>query len=121
MKTVKAGILGATSYTGCELVRILARHPSATIAFVASRSHAGKSCCAVFPELTGVCDTTLLSPDKAKGQDADCVFPSRLPYDMPGLKEKGYTSQDSSQIGFKSPSAALSQDEGIHYEHQIDD
>jgi len=31
MKTYKAGIIGATGYTGSELVRILHHHPDVTI------------------------------------------------------------------------------------------
>ena len=40
---IKAGIFGATGYTGLELVKLLRRHPAADIAFVASQSQAGKT------------------------------------------------------------------------------
>ena len=46
---IKAGIFGATGYTGLELVKLLRRHPAADIAFVASQSQAGKTLRDVFP------------------------------------------------------------------------
>ena len=46
---IRAGIYGATGYTGLELVKILQRHPAADIAFVASRSQAGKNLRDLFP------------------------------------------------------------------------
>jgi N-acetyl-gamma-glutamyl-phosphate reductase len=79
MTKTMIGILGSTSYTGQELVRILARHPAASFAFLASRSNPAKRYCGIFPEMLGVCDEVLLSPDDAAGRDADCVF-SCLPH-----------------------------------------
>lgn len=35
---IKAGIVGATGYTGGELIRILLQHPNTEIAFCYSRS-----------------------------------------------------------------------------------
>ena len=46
---IKAGIFGATGYTGMELVRLLQRHPAAEIIFATSQSHAGKTLRDVFP------------------------------------------------------------------------
>lgn len=46
---IKAGIFGATGYTGWELVKLLRRHPAADIAFVTSQSQAGKTLRDVFP------------------------------------------------------------------------
>ena len=46
---IKAGIFGATGYTGLELVKLLRRHPAADIAFVASQSQAGKTLRDIFP------------------------------------------------------------------------
>ena len=36
------GLVGARGYVGQELIKILARHPRFELAFVASRSHAGR-------------------------------------------------------------------------------
>lgn len=39
---IKVGIIGATGYTGAELVRLLARHPEAKVVAVSSKSYVGK-------------------------------------------------------------------------------
>jgi len=74
MKQVKVGILGATSYTGVELVKLLRKHSCASVAFVTSQSYEGKRMSEVFPEMLGICDATLTSPEKALAIGADCVF-----------------------------------------------
>ena len=53
---VKVGIVGASGYTGGELLRILARHPEVEIACITSRKHAGKPVHKVHPNLRGVLD-----------------------------------------------------------------
>lgn len=50
---LKVGIIGATGYTGGELIRILTNHPNAEIAAITSRTHAGKKLEEVFPSFTG--------------------------------------------------------------------
>jgi N-acetyl-gamma-glutamyl-phosphate reductase len=76
---IRVGILGATSYTGAELVRMLAFHPCAEMGYVSSQSYESKRLSSVFPALAGVCDDALISPQEAQGRDADCVF-SCLPH-----------------------------------------
>ncbi len=76
---ITIGILGATGYTGIELVKILARHAHASIAFVSSQSYAGQKLSAVFPQVKGICDKVLLAPDKTAEVAVDCVF-SCLPH-----------------------------------------
>ncbi|MBF0213442.1 MAG: N-acetyl-gamma-glutamyl-phosphate reductase [Magnetococcales bacterium] len=49
--TFDVGIFGASGYTGGELVRLLARHPKARIAFVTSERYAGRPLSEVFPHL----------------------------------------------------------------------
>ena len=48
---IRAGIIGATGYTGAELVRILYRHPRVEISFLSSRSFAGEDISNVYPNL----------------------------------------------------------------------
>ena len=48
---IKVAIVGATGYTGLELLRILVRHPKVTIQMVTSRAEEGKSLSSVFPNL----------------------------------------------------------------------
>ncbi|MGI9421180.1 MAG: N-acetyl-gamma-glutamyl-phosphate reductase [Geminicoccaceae bacterium] len=51
--TASIGILGATGYTGAELLRLLARHSSARVTFMTSERFAGQDIGAVFPHLAG--------------------------------------------------------------------
>jgi N-acetyl-gamma-glutamyl-phosphate reductase len=55
---IKTGIIGGAGYTAGELIRILLQHPAVEIAFVQSKSSAGKPVSAVHDDLTG--DTDLL-------------------------------------------------------------
>jgi N-acetyl-gamma-glutamyl-phosphate reductase len=50
MKT-KVGIIGATGYTGLELLRLLARHPEVEITALTSQKYAGVPIDQVFPSL----------------------------------------------------------------------
>ena len=49
--THKIAILGASGYTGAELVRLIATHPGLEIAALAANSKAGQSMAKVFPHL----------------------------------------------------------------------
>ena len=50
-KEINAVILGASGYTGVELVRLLLRHDSVSIRALTANSHAGESYESVFPHL----------------------------------------------------------------------
>ena len=54
--TLSVAILGATGYTGGELVRLLSRHEAVHIACVTSERYAGKPLRQAFPHLTGLPD-----------------------------------------------------------------
>lgn len=51
--TIKAGIVGGAGYAGGELLRLLLLHPNVELAFVQSRSQAGKQVYAAHPDLLG--------------------------------------------------------------------
>lgn len=68
---IKTGIIGATGYTGLELVHILARHPAVEINFAASRSSAGRPLSAVHPAAPSL---SLIAPDEAPLGEVDLVF-----------------------------------------------
>src|SRR5262245_28012013 len=70
---VRVGIAGATGYTGQELLRILARHPLASV--VAATSSTSTSAARRLPALARVWDgdITPLAPE-ALAADADVVF-----------------------------------------------
>jgi N-acetyl-gamma-glutamyl-phosphate reductase len=48
---IKVGIVGGTGYTGVELMRLLARHPSAKLEVITSRAQAGSAVADLFPSL----------------------------------------------------------------------
>lgn len=50
---IKVGILGASGYTGVELIRLLLRHPEAEIVALTSEKHAQEEVSHVFPSLKG--------------------------------------------------------------------
>ncbi len=50
--SVSIGILGATGYTGAELLRLLHDHPSARVDCMTAERYAGQPIEAVFPHLT---------------------------------------------------------------------
>jgi len=59
---IKVGIIGGAGYTGGELIRLLINHPHAAIAFIDSKSNAGKPISSVHQDLLGEAD--LLFSDK---------------------------------------------------------
>ena len=46
----RIAVLGASGYTGAELVRLLLRHPRAEIALLTADRRAGQEMAAVFPQ-----------------------------------------------------------------------
>jgi N-acetyl-gamma-glutamyl-phosphate reductase len=61
----KIGILGASGYTGAELVRLLLRHPRAKISLLTADRRAGKPMAEVFPQFAPYALPTLTSLDQA--------------------------------------------------------
>ena len=52
-KKIRVGVVGASGYTGGELLRLLAGHPNVEVTLVTAEKHAGKSVADVFASLTG--------------------------------------------------------------------
>ncbi|MCP1289315.1 N-acetyl-gamma-glutamyl-phosphate reductase [Chromobacterium sp. S0633] len=71
---IKVGIVGGTGYTGVELLRLLAGHPSARVTAVTSRKEAGMKVADLFPSLRGRIDLAFSTPDEARLRDCDVVF-----------------------------------------------
>lgn len=71
---IKVGIVGATGYTGVELLRLLAQHPSAEIKAVTSRQEEGMPVADMFPSLRGHVDAVFQTPDNAQLDQCDVVF-----------------------------------------------
>lgn len=53
---LRAGIVGASGYTGVELARILCNHPGVELTVATSRQYAGKPLSHAFPSLRGLVD-----------------------------------------------------------------
>lgn len=70
----KIGIIGATGYTGSELVRILTNHPDIEIQVITSESRAGELLSDVHPFLQGIADQKLIPLDQIDDYELDLVF-----------------------------------------------
>jgi len=73
-QTVRVGILGASGYTGGELLRLLLRHPRVRVTLLTADRNAGKPIDSVFPHLGGYGLPLLTSIDKADWSEVDLVF-----------------------------------------------
>lgn len=71
---IRAGIVGGTGYTGVELLRILALHPSVEVAQVTSRGDAGRAVADVYPSLRGHVQTAFVEPGVDVLGGCDVVF-----------------------------------------------
>ncbi|MTW22349.1 N-acetyl-gamma-glutamyl-phosphate reductase [Allochromatium palmeri] len=71
---IRVGIVGGTGYTGAELLRLLARHPQATLAVITSRSESGVPVAEMFTHLRGHLDLCFSEPDTGALAECDLVF-----------------------------------------------
>ncbi|MDP6707954.1 MAG: N-acetyl-gamma-glutamyl-phosphate reductase [Alphaproteobacteria bacterium] len=73
---LRIAILGASGYTGAEMVRLLSRHPEAEIVLMTADRHAGEPYDTVFPHLGGLGLPDLISIDDVEwaGLEIDVVF-----------------------------------------------
>lgn len=71
---LKVGIIGATGYTGSELVRLLHFHPEAEIEFITSESHKGKLFSDIHPQFKGLADIELKSVEEIDVKKVDVLF-----------------------------------------------
>lgn len=71
---IKASVIGATGYTGQELVKILYTHPEVKLMGLGSKSYAGEEISKIYPHLRGI-DKICKSPeDESLIDDADVIF-----------------------------------------------
>ncbi len=71
---IKVGIVGATGYTGVELLRLLATHPEVSLQVITSRSEAGLAVSDLFPNLRNHIDLSFSEPDVEQLAACDVVF-----------------------------------------------
>ncbi len=71
----RIAVVGASGYTGVELLRLLSRHPDVQLVCVTSRQYAGQKVTDVFPSLQGNLELTFTDVDpEVLAQQADLVF-----------------------------------------------
>lgn len=70
----KVGIVGATGYTGSELVRLLIEHPDVHIDIITSESKAGKDFAEINPHFNGRIEMELEPVKNLEDHDLDLVF-----------------------------------------------
>lgn len=97
---MKAAIVGATGYSGLELIRILYNHPEVQIKYVISNSLAGKEFASVYPHLATLVEMPLDAINMELFHDVDVVFfavPSGVSQQyIPELHKKGIKCIDLS-------------------------
>ena len=73
-KNFRAGIVGASGYTGSELAGLLAGHPRVELSMVTSRQHAGKRLSDIHPHLNRIVDQVLQPAEALLDDPPDLVF-----------------------------------------------
>ena len=63
---IRIGVIGASGYTGADLIRLAVRHPAIEIATLTANTYAGKPVASVYPHLA-----PLNLPDMVKNEDVD--------------------------------------------------
>jgi len=71
---VRVAILGASGYSGADLVRLLALHPAARIVALTGERQAGKTMGEVFPHLAGLALPRLTKIDEVDWSKVDVAF-----------------------------------------------
>lgn len=74
MSKISIAIVGATGYTGVELLRLLASHPNADVQMITSRAEAGRDVADLFPNLRGHYALKFVEPDADALAKHDVVF-----------------------------------------------
>jgi N-acetyl-gamma-glutamyl-phosphate reductase len=72
---VRVGVIGASGYTGAELLRLLATHPELKLAYATGDSSAGVSAASLYPSLAAAYpDLVFEAYDPAAADGLDLVF-----------------------------------------------
>ena len=98
---LRVAIVGATGYTGAELLRLLLSHPRVQVTALAAREKLTPRASAMLPALTGLCELPIepFDPDllAARADVAFCALPhgASIPA-VRALRERGLTVLDLS-------------------------
>lgn len=61
-RSLRVAVIGASGYTGAELIRLLSRHPATSVVALTADRKAGRSLAAVFPHLAAVAGDLAMPP-----------------------------------------------------------
>jgi len=90
---IDVGIVGATGYTGVELLRLLVGHSKVRIKVITSRAEEGVPVSDIYPNLRGHCDLCFSAPSTTELAQCDVVFfatPHGVAHQLvPELYQKG--------------------------------
>jgi N-acetyl-gamma-glutamyl-phosphate reductase len=97
---IRIGVVGATGYTGVELLRLLAHRQDVSLGVVTSRELQGTPVARLFPNLRGHVDLEFSDPESGALGECDLVFYATphgvAMHTVPGLLEKGVRIVDLS-------------------------
>lgn len=71
---IRAAVLGASGYTGADLIRLAARHPNIQITALIAKGHAGQPLAHVFPHLSSLDVPALVTSDEVAWDMVDIAF-----------------------------------------------
>ncbi len=105
---LKVAVMGASGYTGGELLRLLLGHPGAKVVALSSEAYEGLSVEEVFPSLRGFCNLKCRRHDPGEMAGAELVFlalPHKASMEIaPDLLRMGKRVVDlSADFRFKDP------------------
>ena len=90
---IRAGIYGASGYTGQRLAYYLSRHPQVEFAFITSRQEKGRRMSDLYGSLGGLCDLAFTDPSEVNEIPIDVLFacaPDRTSMKIvPGFYDRG--------------------------------
>lgn len=71
---IKAAIIGASGYTGCELIRLIQGHPEVEITALVANSNAGQPIDLIYPHLANYGLPDLISLQEISWKEVDVAF-----------------------------------------------
>jgi N-acetyl-gamma-glutamyl-phosphate reductase len=73
-KKIRAAVLGASGYTGADLIRLAARHPNIALTALIAKGHAGQALAQVFPHFATLDLPPLVTSDQVGWSRIDVAF-----------------------------------------------
>ena len=74
IKKIRAAVLGASGYTGADLIRLAGRHPNIALTTLIAKGHAGQTLAQVFPHFATLDLPPLVTSDQVDWSKIDVAF-----------------------------------------------